>query len=421
MRRWLLPAAAVAAAAVLAVLLLPRLRPAAAEERPPAVAVMQGRARRGPVARTLRYSGTLSPAATITVPSKVAGRIEEVPVREGQLIFQGDLLAQIEDDALRLEAEQAQAAWQAARAQYQHARQGVRPEELENARSLVQKAQEDFAVADQAFQRSRKLYEAGAMARAAYEQAETAWRAARTGLENGRRTLAMLEEGGSPEEQEMARSQAQARRAAYDLAALQLSYARVLSPVAGIVARVLQEEGNTVAAGTPLVVMVQDDPIVARVAVPELHYGEFLRRRGEIAALVRPLAYPERKPFAGVVTAVAPTIEAASRTFTVEVQLDNASRLLRPGMYCDVELVVERTEAALLVPLSAVVERGDRQVVFVVGGGSPPAAEAREVTLGIESGEEVQILSGLSESDWIVVEGNAFLEDGQALRVVGPQ
>jgi RND family efflux transporter MFP subunit len=391
-----------------------------------AVAVIVAAPRTGPVERTLLYSGSLVPKSTVTLTARVPGKIERILVEEGQLVTRDQPLLLVEDDAVRLQMQQAHAAWQAAQAQYEKARRGVRTEELENARALYETAREDLQTAEESFRRSEKLFASGAIAKAQYEEAESALRSAKTELENAGRTVKMLEEGASPEEQEMARAQAQAARASYDLARLQVDYTELRAPEAGTVARILQDEGNTVGGAVPILVLVQDDPIVAEVAVPERHYGELVSHKDRIECRVRPAAYPESESYIGSIGSVAPTISPGSRTFGVSVEIPNPRGLLRPGMYVEVELVMERRERALLVPESAVLERDGRSVVFVAqessdgtdAQGLRGVAEERTVAAGLRQRGSVEILDGISARERVIVEGNVFLEDAQPVLIV---
>jgi multidrug efflux pump subunit AcrA (membrane-fusion protein) len=114
-------------------------------------------------------------------------------------------------------------------------------------------------------------------------------------------------------------------------------------------------------------------------------------------------------------------IDPASRTFDVEIQVDNPSAVLRPGMFVNAEIDLETQASALLVPVSALLERDGREVVFLISsreGESNGSAVIREVVAGLANTESVQIKSGLSESDWVIVEGNAYLEDGQEVETL---
>ena len=102
------------------------------------------------------------------------------------------------------------------------------------------------------------------------------------------------------------------------------------------------------------------------------------------------------------------------------VDITDPQDLLRPGMYAEIELVLQRIPDALLIPASAVLDRAGGWIVFVVeGSGQTAVASARTVVPGLSSAAEVQILSGIDPEDRVIVEGNSFLEEGQRIEVLG--
>jgi RND family efflux transporter MFP subunit len=372
----------------------------------------------GLIERVLSTSGTLTAGATITVTTKVSGRIEAILVEEGQAVEEGELLVQIDEQAPRLQLEQAYAAWQAAQAQYEKALRGPRPEELENARALYEKAEKDLATAEQSFNRSERLYRAGTIPQAQFEQAETTLRAARTEMENAGRSLQMFEQGVSAEEKRMALAQANAAKASYKLARLQLDNTQIRASADAVVARVVQDEGNIVGTSTPILILVQDEKVQVEIELAEKYYGEISAVAESVEARVFPQAYPGTNAFQGGIFTVAPTINPGSRTFTVTLDIADPQALLRPGMYAEVELVLQRIPDAILVPSSAVLDRAGRQIVFVVvDSGQQTVAAARNVVPGLSNPAEVQIVSGIGPNDPVIVEGNSFLEDGQRIGV----
>lgn len=217
----------------------------------------------------------------------------------------------------------------------------------------------------------------------------------------------------------MARYQAQAMQSAYELARLQVEYTGLRAPGSGLVVKVLKDEGNLVGTDTAVLLLVQEDPLELQAAVPERYYGQVAGSLERIEARLSAEGYPGQDPVPGKVSGMDAVVDPASRTFGLTVLVDNPAGRLRPGMYVEAELVLERVPQALLVPAAAVVERAGQALVFVLApGGDPPRASARPVRLGLEAGEQVQVLSGLSLEDRLIVEGNAFLEDGQAVRPV---
>ena len=383
-----------------------------------AVGVITAFPERRTVDEVLRYPGTLVSPKTVTLVPKIAGRVERITVREGELVQAGALLILLEAQAAGLQAEQALSAWNAADAQLRKAERGVRDAELESAQADLSQAEEDFSVAEKNFERSKRLYEAGTISKAAHEDAENKLNAARTQLENARRSVGMMEEGASSEDLEMARANAQAAKAVYELARLQLGYAKVTAPGPGVVAKVFVDEGNMVGTSTALMAIVQEDPMEARLQVPEKYYAHFLRASRPILVKVFPIAYPGEPPFDGAVTSVAPIIDPASRTFQVSAEIENSSGLLKPGMYVNTEIVIGREEEQLMVPDTAVVLRDDKPVVYRVVKDASAVARQVPVETGMKSGGYTSVTGEITEADEIVILGNAFLEDGQQVEVI---
>ena len=381
------------------------------------VAVLLGRPEIRTIEEILRYPGTMVPQQTITVVPKVTGRVDRIHISEGSSVVPGTLLVTIDAESVSLQADQAFAAWQAAEAQYRKAERGARDEELENARATFAQAEEDLSAAKRNLDRSKRLYDSGTISRSQFEEAENAHGSASTAIDNARRSLQMMEEGASTEDLDSAKANAEALEAVYELAALQKNAALVRSTAYGTAARVLVDPGNMVAVGTPLVAIVSET-IYAQIEIPEKYYGRFEENLSNIRVRVFPIAYAEEAGRSGGVATIAPTIDPGSRTFTVEAALENRDGKLKPGMYVNTEIVIDRRERVLVVPESALVLRNGGHVVFAAITGNSDHAEMRAVKLGLNSDGFVEITDGINAEDRVIVEGNAFLEDGQQLRVI---
>ncbi|MFP4364781.1 MAG: efflux RND transporter periplasmic adaptor subunit, partial [Spirochaetia bacterium] len=233
-----------------------------------------------------------------------------------------------------------------------------------------------------------------------------------------RRNIELMEEGASQEELEMARANADAAQRQYEIASLQVENTRITAPVGGVVAQVMVDEGNTVGLSTGIIAIVQDDPIIARIPIPERYYGDFLLYEGSIDVLISAIAYPHADSFSGTIHQLPAVINAENRTFGVEIAVENESRLLRPGMYVTAEFRMNIIDNARMLPADAVLNRAGGEVVFTLTEGNSFHANMIEVETGIVQGDMVQVLSGVDMDDIVIVEGNSFLEDGQLVRVV---
>lgn len=195
---------------------------------------------------------------------------------------------------------------------------------------------------------------------------------------------------------------------------------RLVSPIDGVVLELARNErerpladGQRVLPGFVVAEIAPLDPLVAEVQVigadaPRIEPGQPVRLRHH--------AGDGRERYEGEVVRLAPAIDPVSRAFVVEIEVDNAGRRLRPGMFVEASVVVSRRDDVPSVPRRAVTERGGRKVVFALDG---QRADEREVSLGFGDDEAVEIRSGLQPGERIVVSGLETLTDDTPVRVVG--
>ncbi len=411
---------------VVAILVVPRLfneshGELTGEVYPP---VVLGPATLAPLTQHLTFSGHLKPADTTTLVARIGGKILSILVKEGDKVVEGQLLGRIEDDVVRLQAEQAAAAYQASKAQLQKVNSAVRPEELSSAKASLSQAEEDLASAKTNLDRTKNLYESGTLPKSKYEDAQNKVKAAETSIENARRQVSLMAEGARAEDIQMAQAQANAQGKQLELAQLQQYYAQLRAPISGRVAVIHVERGNTIAPGMPFLTIVSDSDIFASVMVPEPYYGAFYTDPSGFTVNVTPIAWKDHPPFRGRITEVSSIIDGSSRSFDVEMAVDNPNHLLKPGMFAEVELVRQTKEDVVQVPEKTLLNRDGKTVLFIVQPPADPKVPGIRVVKMVEvktagkGANMVQIVSGLENNPQIVLEGNTFLEDGQKVAVV---
>ena len=419
LRMWLILGLVVVAGSVVAFAVGTLGRPAASDASPSSegIPVVVALPTRPDLREVLTVSGHLEPAATVQVTPKVPGRIEQLFVDTGSAVLRNALLARLESESAQLQVDQARATVQAAQAQLDRVRQGARPEEIASARASLGQAEADLAAADEDFARSSRLYEAGTLARSDFEAARRGLAAARTELENARRSLSVLEQGARTEELQALQANVGGAQAQMNLASLQVTNSEVRAPVGGVVTNMYVDAGNQIGTSSAILAIVQDDPIVARVNVAERHYASILAARLSTVRVL-PIAFPGSQ-FIGQVTSVGSVIDSRSRTFSVEMRVANDNRELRPGMFINAELELRRIEAALAVSAAALVTRDGQIGVFhVIEGRARFAAVRPGLRESIGDLHLVEILDGLTGDEAVIVDGNAFLEADQRVRVL---
>lgn len=208
----------------------------------------------------------------------------------------------------------------------------------------------------------------------------------------------------TPAEFEGVQSRYQVAVAAAAEAETTLSYTKIVAPFDGVVTRKLADVGDLATPGKTLVELEDPKVLQFEAAVPEAIVGKVALG----AKLPVQIMSKERE---AVVSEIAPSADPGSRTFLVKLDLPSAPDL-RAGQFGRVEIPVSETNV-LRAPASAVVQRGQMELVFVVRDGR---ARLRLVKTGKRFGNEIELLSGVSAGEEVVTENPASLVDGQAVK-----
>lgn len=212
------------------------------------------------------------------------------------------------------------------------------------------------------------------------------------------------------------KSEWDARKLAYDVSKTNydnLSENTVLlSPISGVVTARNYDSGDMYSGAAPILTVEQIRPVKLKVDVSEVLFTK-VRKGMEVDVTTD--VYGDRR-FKGHINIVYPTIDPATRTFPIEVRIDNADEAVRPGMFARVELTHE-TADRVVIPDRAVVKQtgsGDKYVYIVRDG----KAEFVKVELGRRMDTLYEVLSGVEEGDTVVVTGQTRLNDGTEVEII---
>lgn len=191
----------------------------------------------------------------------------------------------------------------------------------------------------------------------------------------------------------------------YEASLIMMDKLNVKTPISGILVRLEKiTEGDYVTAGRVIGKIMDYDNVYVEVNVSNTDIA-----RIKIGHKAKVINYAiSEEIFIGEVTEISRTIDAESRTHKVTIFINNPKRRLRPGMFVKVDIVIESKENAVLVPRHVVLNRNNRDVVFVV---EKQRAIMKEVELGLEDKENIEIISGLEEGERIVLRGYETLKD----------
>lgn len=205
-----------------------------------------------------------------------------------------------------------------------------------------------------------------------------------------------------------------ALQAAYELAKLEYDYTEIRAPIDGVISERMVKLGNTIAVSTPVFRITDLDPIVSYLHVPEKEFGKIAVGQPVYLSID---ALPGKR-YTGAVERISPVVDSGTGTFKVKVEVEDDGTGLKPGMFGRLDIVYESRPARLLVPREAVVATESGSAVYVV---KDETAERRKVETGVAWQGRLEVVSGLSENEQVVVVGQAGLKDGARVRVVAEE
>jgi multidrug efflux system membrane fusion protein len=325
-----------------------------------AVPVVVAKVERGSIPVELHAIGTGQAFQTVSVESQVAGIVQDVHYRQGQLVRKGDLLVTLDERPFQAALSRAEAALARDKAQAQLGHVQLERNDALALKGLISKDQHDQSLA------------ASTAAEATVRSDEAALEAAR----------------------------------------IDLSYCSVYAPIRGITGAQLVYPGATVKANdAPVLVVINEvSPIYVAFSVPQQYLDRIRTFMARSRLSVRATPPGGGAPEDGVLTFVDNTVDPTTGTVKLMASFENADQRLWPGQFSDVLLRLDEETNVLIVPPQAVQAGQQGDYVFVVEPDLTVAA--RQVTVGKTVEDKAQILEGLSLGDTVVTDGQVRLAPG---------
>jgi RND family efflux transporter MFP subunit len=374
-----------------------------------------------PLAAGQPFVGNVLPARTSDVGSAVDGRLVDFPISDGQHVAEGEPIAGLLRGLLEIEREGTVAELDRRKQVLAELEAGSRPEEIEQARAAVAGLEARLAYAKSRVTRLDRLAARGTSTQDELQDAQTELQAIEAQLRGGRAALALTEAGTRKEQVAQAAAAAAVQEAEVERIDDQLSKHTIRAPFAGWVVERFTEKGQWVTRGGLVARIAELDRVKVVAQVPEMSV-RFLRPGAEVRLEFD--SAPDQ-PWVGQVARVVPQADVLSRSFPVEVVLDNrvidGDPVLKGGMLARAWLPVGQTGSVTVVPKDAVVLGVGRPFVYCIDQASaePPAATGTvrpvEVALGAAVEGHVEVKGGIEPGQLVVTRGNERLRPGAAV------
>jgi RND family efflux transporter MFP subunit len=358
--------------------------------RPVAVALVTLR----PVVNSLTLSGAFRPYQQVDVHAKVAGFIRKIYVDVGDHVKGGQVLAILEVPELS--------------AQVAGAKADIRRYEdaVRRSQSEIERAESTHTAYHSAYSRLKQASESrpGLIAEQELDDSMAKDKETAAQIESARAALAESQ------------SQLVAARADLDRLSALEAYSHITAPFAGVVTKRYADTGALIQAGTssstqsmPVVQLAEWTKLrlvvpVPESAVPQIHLGSVVQVR--VGALNR--------TFEGRVARFADALDSQTRTMPTEIDVDNRDGTLVYGMYAEAKIILQQQNNVLTIPIQALERNRAGGTVLVVD--AQGRVEERQVKLGAESSERVQILAGLAENDQVVIGNRGEFRAGEKVQ-----
>ncbi|MBW2451015.1 MAG: efflux RND transporter periplasmic adaptor subunit [Deltaproteobacteria bacterium] len=337
---------------------------------------------RGEIEMHRTFSGTLEARAEFVVAPKVSGRLERITVNIADPVEPGQLIAELDSEEYVQAVAQARA-------------------DLEVAKANLVEAQNALEIAQRELSRFKTLRQRGVASESQFDSVKA-------------------NELARQSELEVAQAQVVRAESALETARIRLGYTRILAGLNGddsqkVVAERYVDPGDTVSANTPLLRIVELDPITGVIFVSERDYAQL--SPGQDVILTTD-AYPNEE-FKGQIERIAPIFKQETRQARVELKVANPDHRLKPGMFIRTTIVLVHVADALIIPETALTKRQDKVGIFLVSEDGQ-SVHWQEVELGIQGDGQVQILNETITGQ-VVTLGHQMLDDGSAIIIPAEQ
>lgn len=385
------------------------------KEAPPdtVVTVQAEHPEHGAISEHIAASAVLAPIAQAAIVPRISAPVKKFYVKRGERVKAGQLLVTLDNSDLEAAALDSKGSYEAAQAAYATATKAQVPEDTLKAESDLAQAKANLDLNQSIVNSRKQLFAQGAIpgrdldtAQAALVQAQAAYDAAQKHLDA---VKSVTREAAL----KTAQGELTSAQGKYQGAEAQVGFSEIRSPIDGFVTDRPLFTGETAPAGTALITVMETQTLLAKLHLAQ-NEAQQLKVGGAAEVTVPGIA----EPVPATVSMISPALDPGSATVEVWLRIDNKAGALKAGTPVRCSIVGRTVNDAVKIPLSAVLTADDgSKTVMVIGADG--SAQPKKVSLGINDGEDVQVLSGLSPSDQVITTGSYGLDPGTKVKV-GP-
>lgn len=379
------------------------------KEVQPEVTVQVVPAEKGKIDQVVTAEAILYPIDQAALTPKVTAPIRTFYVNRGSKVHRGQTVAVLENRDLEAAVVDNKGAYEQAQAAYGIATSSSLPEEWQKAEYDLKAAKADYDAQQKIFDSRKVLFEQGALPRKEFDTSQVAVIQAKANYDIAQKHFAALEASGKKNQIQAAKGQLASAQGKLEGATAQLSYTTLTSPINGVVTDRPLYPGETAAAGTPIMTIMDTSTVIAKAHIPQSDAA--------VLKLGNPATITSGDSTAnGKVTLVSPALDASSTTVEVWVTAPNADNALRPGSTVTVQMTAGSVDNAVMIPAVALLKTPEGASTVMVAGDDGKAHQV-SVETGIRQGDKVQITKGLSGNEKVITIGAYGLPNDTKVKI----
>lgn len=382
------------------------------ETAPTAVMVQAVHPQREDIAEQIAADATLAPISQASISPKVTAPVKKFYVQRGSRVKAGQLLVTLENNDLAAAALDGKGAFDAAQGTYDIATGATVPEDAVKAQLDLAQATANLNLAQSIVDSRTQLFSEGAIPGRDLDSAKAALVQAKATYDIAKQHSESMQKISHEAALESAQGQLASAKAKYMGAQAQLSYTEIRSPISGVVTDRPLFAGETAAAGTPVITVMDTSALLAKLHMSQIQ-AQQLKNRAPASIAVRGLD----EPVAAKVSLISPALDPGSTTMEVWLRVENPKGALKVGTPVRTTITGRTASNALTVPQEAIQTGPDGVSKFVLVIASDGAATRKTVTLGITNSESAQILSGVTAADNVITTGGYGLDEGTKVKI----
>jgi HlyD family secretion protein len=352
-----------------------------------------------------------------TVFIEGTGRIIDINADVGDAVGEGDMLLTLDKTDLELQLKDAEAKIEAAKAQLKGTELINYANRIELARAAADQARISHDLAQRDFDKAKKLHESGAISEDEFDKAQDAYKAAVVALDAANLQLADVKQGAPEHVKNSYKAQLEQAVVYRETILRNLQKQEVRAAMDGVVIERLIEEGSLVVPSTVAFIIGDVNNLELEADILTDDIGK-VKAGNEVeisGKAIRDAVLKGRVvKIAPAARTVASSLGISQRRVPVTIELTGSSDLLKPGFDLDIKIITQEKKDVLIIPDSAVFDYMGESCVFAAEDGK---AVLKKVEKGIESGDLVEITSGLAEGEKVVLNPDNSLKDGMRIRM----